>query len=123
MNLFYLEKGQTINSEYNISLLERFRDEIKNKAVSLDNAPVHKSIKTMAKLHELGYELLPHPPYFPDLALSAGVVPLRGELMGIITSLSSKKAQKGAITTRTSVISTKSDLYTQGAISSVILRA
>lgn len=27
-------------------------------------------MKTMAKLHELGYELLPHPPYSPDLAPS-----------------------------------------------------
>jgi [histone H3]-lysine36 N-dimethyltransferase SETMAR len=35
-----------------------------------DNAPVHKLIKTSAKWHELGYELLPHPPYSPDLALS-----------------------------------------------------
>jgi [histone H3]-lysine36 N-dimethyltransferase SETMAR len=35
-----------------------------------DNAPVHKSIKTKAKLYELGYELLPHPPYSQDLASS-----------------------------------------------------
>jgi [histone H3]-lysine36 N-dimethyltransferase SETMAR len=35
-----------------------------------DNAPCHKSIKTWAKLHELGYELLPHPAYSPDLAPS-----------------------------------------------------
>jgi [histone H3]-lysine36 N-dimethyltransferase SETMAR len=35
-----------------------------------DNAPVHKSIKTTAKLHELGYKLLPHPPYSQDLAPS-----------------------------------------------------
>ena len=35
-----------------------------------DNAPCHKSIKTMAKLHELNFELLPHPPYSPDLAPS-----------------------------------------------------
>ena len=27
-------------------------------------------MKTMAKLAELGYELLPHPPYSPDLAPS-----------------------------------------------------
>ena len=27
-------------------------------------------MKTMAKLSEIGYELLPHPPYSPDLALS-----------------------------------------------------
>jgi [histone H3]-lysine36 N-dimethyltransferase SETMAR len=34
------------------------------------NTPVHKSIKTTAKLHELGYELHPHPPYSPHLAPS-----------------------------------------------------
>jgi [histone H3]-lysine36 N-dimethyltransferase SETMAR len=35
-----------------------------------DNALCHKSIKTTAKLHKLGYELLLHPPYSPDLAPS-----------------------------------------------------
>ena len=35
-----------------------------------DNAPCHKSIAMMAKLHELHFELLPHPPYSPDLAHS-----------------------------------------------------
>ena len=35
-----------------------------------DNAPCHKSMKTMAKLNELGFELLPHPPYSPDLSPS-----------------------------------------------------
>jgi transposase len=35
-----------------------------------NNTPVHKSIRTTAKLHELGYELLHHPPYSPDLAPS-----------------------------------------------------
>jgi hypothetical protein len=33
-------------------------------------SPCHKSIKTWEKLHELCYELLPHPPYSPDLAHS-----------------------------------------------------
>ena len=33
-----------------------------------DNAPCHKSMKTMAKLSKLGYKLLLHPPYSPDLA-------------------------------------------------------
>ena len=33
-----------------------------------DNAPCHKSIKTMVKLHELNFELLPHPHYSPDMA-------------------------------------------------------
>ena len=35
-----------------------------------ENAPWHKSIKTMIKLNELSFELLPHPPYSPDLAPS-----------------------------------------------------
>jgi hypothetical protein len=35
-----------------------------------ENALCHISIKTPAKLHELGYKLLPHPPYLPDLASS-----------------------------------------------------
>ena len=35
-----------------------------------DNAPSHKSMKTMFKLNELSFELLPHPPYSPDLAPS-----------------------------------------------------
>ena len=33
-----------------------------------DNALGHKSIATIAKLHELHFELLPYPPYSPDLA-------------------------------------------------------
>ena len=35
-----------------------------------DNAPCPKSIATMAKLHELRFDFLPHPPYSPGLALS-----------------------------------------------------
>ena len=75
----YLEKGQTINSDYYINLLERLKAEIAEKRPHLakkkilfhqDNAPCHKSMKTMAKLHELCFELLPHPPYSPDLAPS-----------------------------------------------------
>ncbi len=32
------------------------------------NAPRHKLIVTIAKLHELHFELLPHPPYSSNLA-------------------------------------------------------
>ena len=35
-----------------------------------DNAPCHKLIATMAKLHEVCFKLLPHPAYSPDLAPS-----------------------------------------------------
>ena len=32
-----------------------------------DNAPHHKLIATIGKLHDLHFELLPHPPYSPDM--------------------------------------------------------
>lgn len=75
----YLEKGKTINSEYYMALLDRLSAEIKKKRPHMqkkkvlfqqDNAPCHKSMKTMVKLDELRFELLPHPPYSPDLAPS-----------------------------------------------------
>lgn len=75
----YLEKGKTINSDYYCALLDRLKDEIalkrphmKKKKILFhqDNAPCHKSLKTMVKFNELGFELLPHPPYSPDLAPS-----------------------------------------------------
>ena len=47
------------------------RIQIKKKKVLFhhDNAPCHKSIATMAKLHESHFELLPHPLCSSDLAL------------------------------------------------------
>ncbi|XP_071743600.1 histone-lysine N-methyltransferase SETMAR-like [Lepeophtheirus salmonis] len=44
--------------------------EEKESAASSRHAPCHKSVKTMAKIHELGFELLTPPPYSPDLAPS-----------------------------------------------------
>ena len=46
--------------------------QIRKKKILLhqENAPCHKSITTMAKFHELYFELLLHPPYYPDLAHS-----------------------------------------------------
>ena len=35
-----------------------------------DKVPCHKSIAMMAKLYELPFKLLPHPPYSPDLGPS-----------------------------------------------------
>ncbi|KAF7269253.1 hypothetical protein GWI33_017709 [Rhynchophorus ferrugineus] len=71
--------GRSINSDYYIVLFDRLKDELaekwrhlKKKKVLLhqDNTPCHKSVKRMAKINELGFELLPHPPYSPDLAPS-----------------------------------------------------
>ena len=73
----YLEKGRAINSRYHITLLMHLQEEITKKQPQMkkkkvlfhqDNAPCHKSISTMAKLHELHFELLLHPPYSPDMA-------------------------------------------------------
>ena len=74
-----LEKGRTINSDYYIALLVHLKEEIAKKRPQMkkkkvlfhqNNTPYHKFIATMAKLHELHFELLPHPPYSPDLTPS-----------------------------------------------------
>ena len=61
-----------------IALLVCLKEEIVEKRPQMkkivlfhqDNAPCHKSIAATAKLHELHFKLLPHPPYTPDLAPS-----------------------------------------------------
>ena len=75
----YLEKCKTINSECHIGQLMRLKNDIGEKRLPMkkkrvlfhqDNAQCHKSLATMAKLNEFSFELLPHPPYSPDLAPS-----------------------------------------------------
>ena len=75
----YLEKGRNINSEYYMALLVCLKEEIPKKRPQMmkkkvlfhrDNAPCHKSITTMVKLHELHLELLLHSLYSLDLAPS-----------------------------------------------------
>ena len=74
----YLEKGKTINSDYHMASLDRLSAEIKKKQPHMqkkvlfhkNNAPCHKSMKTMVELNALNFELLPHPPYSPNLAPS-----------------------------------------------------
>jgi [histone H3]-lysine36 N-dimethyltransferase SETMAR len=76
---YILDYLELISNENYIALLERLNDEIKKKRSHLkkkkvlfhqDNALYHKSIKTTAKELDLGYELLSHPTYSPDLAPS-----------------------------------------------------
>lgn len=66
-----------ITGQYYSELLYRFDKKLKETQPHLkkkkvlfhhDNAPAHSSGIVAAKLHELRYELLPHPPYSPDLA-------------------------------------------------------
>ena len=75
----YLEKGRTINSKYYIALLVHLKEEIAKKTATNEEEKMlfhqnktlcHKLIAKIAKLHESHFELLPHPPYSPDLAPS-----------------------------------------------------
>lgn len=75
----YLQKGRTITGAYYVELLDRLDAEIKRKRPHLakkkvlfhqDNAPAHTSRVAKQKIQDLGYELLPHPPYSPDLGPS-----------------------------------------------------
>lgn len=75
----YLEKGHTVTGLYYSQLLKRLREAIKEKRPGMltrgvlfhhDNAPAHTSVLAMATIRDCGYELVPHPPYSPDLAPS-----------------------------------------------------
>lgn len=79
ISIDYLQKGQTIKSEYYANLLQRLNDKIAEKRPDLvdekilfhqDNAPVHTSVIEKAKMQEWEWELVSHPPYSPDLAPS-----------------------------------------------------
>ena len=70
---------ETITGEYYSDLLTQLDQKIREERPGLhkkkiifhqDNALVHKGHLAMAKLYDLKYELLEHPPYSPDLAPS-----------------------------------------------------
>ena len=63
----YLQKGKTITGEYYASLLDQF------DAILKEKRPIWRKTSAIAtvKLFDLRYdEILPHPPYSPDLASS-----------------------------------------------------
>jgi len=75
----YLEKGNTITSEYYSNLLTRPDKKIREKRPGLQKKkssfirtihPSRKVFWSIGKLRDLHYELLEHPPYSPDLAPS-----------------------------------------------------
>ena len=75
-----LPRNPTINSNVYCRQLMKSDKEIKEKCPELlthkdvifhqDNARPHTSLVTRKKLLELGWEVMPHPPYSPDLAPS-----------------------------------------------------
>ena len=60
--------GRTINGVYYAAELRRLR----HRGILLlqDNAPAHTSQVAMTDVTECGFEVLPHPPYSPDMAPS-----------------------------------------------------
>ncbi len=74
----YLEERRTINAEYYSNLLKiHLRPKIRTKRrgaitrgviLQQDNASSHTAALTQNTIEELGWELLQHPPYSPDLA-------------------------------------------------------
>lgn len=72
----YLQTGKTINSaDYYCNLLDQLDVKIREKRPGLQkkiifhqaNTLFHTAQKIIAKISELKYELLQHPPYSPDL--------------------------------------------------------
>ena len=79
IHIDYLPRGTTMNGQYYADLLVRLRESIKEKRrgkirrgvlLQQDNAPVHSSKVAMQSVRDCEFELLPHPPYSPDLAPS-----------------------------------------------------
>ncbi|XP_004208958.2 histone-lysine N-methyltransferase SETMAR-like [Hydra vulgaris] len=72
--------GQTVNADLycqqldrvNQALVENYPAIVNRKDVILqhDNARPHCARRTLEKINELGWEVLPHPPYSPDIAPS-----------------------------------------------------
>ena len=84
----------TVNSENYCELLTQVKKDIKNKRRGLqsrgvillqDNVRPHTAARTLAKIEDLGWKLLTHPPYSPDLAPSDFHLfgPLKESMKGI----------------------------------------
>ena len=74
----WVPTGQTVNKEYYVEVLRKFRKRFLGKRPALfksgqwhfqqDNAPVHNSIFVTDYLTKMGIKTVPQPPYSPDLA-------------------------------------------------------
>ncbi|XP_074181294.1 histone-lysine N-methyltransferase SETMAR isoform X4 [Rhinolophus sinicus] len=74
----FLSPGETITSEKYAQQIDEMHRKLQHLQPALvnrkgpillhDNARLHITLPTLQKLNELGYEVLPHPPYSPDLS-------------------------------------------------------
>lgn len=72
-----LPSGQTVTSDVYCAQLQRVQAQLHQKGINparicflQDNARPHVSNQTLTNLKELGWEILRHPPYSPDIAPS-----------------------------------------------------
>ena len=74
-----LQKCHTVTGQHYSGQLKRLREAIQEKRPGKltrgilfhqDNAQAHTSVVAMATIHDCGFELVPYPPYSPDLAPS-----------------------------------------------------
>uniref|UniRef100_A0A7I5EEK2 HTH_48 domain-containing protein n=1 Tax=Haemonchus contortus TaxID=6289 RepID=A0A7I5EEK2_HAECO len=77
MYLEVLDSGQTVTADIYKDQLSRVDQALRRQGVETtstkflhDNARPHVAKTTLEKIDELGWEVLPHPPYSPDLAPS-----------------------------------------------------
>ena len=75
----FLPNGQTVNANRYIVTLKRLKHALRRKCSGLqddqillqhDNARPHAALRTQEAIHKLGWTVLPHPSYSPDLAPS-----------------------------------------------------
>ena len=76
--MHWVPTGQTVNKEYYVGVLRKFRKRFRRKRPALfksgqwhfhqDNAPVHNSILVTDYLTKMSIKTVPHRPYSPDLA-------------------------------------------------------
>jgi len=74
----FVPPGQTVNQEFHLEVLRRLRENVRRKRPELwrsgdwllhhDNAPAHTALSVTQYLASLGWTVIPHPPYSPDLA-------------------------------------------------------
>jgi len=74
----FVPPGQTANQEFYFDVLRGLRENVRRKRPELwtlgdwflhhDNAPAHTALSVTRYLASLGWTVVPHPPYSPDLA-------------------------------------------------------
>ena len=74
-----MARGETINSDAYITTIQKLKQRYRRRrsnrnigdmSIYSDNVRPLKSLRTQAAIVKFGWNVLPHPPYSPDLALS-----------------------------------------------------